>query len=71
MAHNAKRSLLWLCVAVVGAGIAAVGTMLDRPASGALIILGLIVGLVGIAAARMNTDFYDFDQAGRDRDRDR
>ena len=69
VAHNAKRGLAWFGLAVLGVGIAAAGTQLERPASGLLVILGIIIGLVGVVGARMNTDAYDFDQQRRDRHR--
>jgi hypothetical protein len=69
MAHNMKRSLSWFGVALAGVGLAAIGTTVDRPASGIVIILGVLVGLVGIVGARFNTDSYDFDKIRRERRR--
>jgi len=69
MAHNMKRSLGWFGVAVAGVGLAAIGLTLDRPASGIVIILGVLVGLVGTVGARFNTDSYDFDKIRRERRR--
>jgi hypothetical protein len=66
VAHNLKRSLGWLGIAVAGGVLAAIGTVVSRPASGVLIILGVVVGLVGIGGARFNTDWYDFDKDRRE-----
>lgn len=62
MAFRPKRIFAWMLVTACGSAVCGVSRLLSPPTSGLVLLVGLIVGLCGVAGARLNTDWYNQDR---------
>lgn len=59
MAYRPKRIFWWMLVALLGFALCGVSRFLARPAASIVLLGGLVIGIGGVAGARLNTNWYN------------